>query len=126
MKLYQAIVQNAQLLTDPRFRDAAEERQKRIEAALPSGSGFDVGTRIIKADDSVIVFETEFHHMDENGLYDGWTNHMVVVKASLIFGIDIKVSGRNRNEIKSYITETFNNYLVEEFDWVEQGVISPI
>ena len=119
MKLYQAIAQNARLIAEPRFQEAAKERQKRIEAALPSGSGFDAGTCILKACDAGIVLETEFHHMDENGSYDGWTQHRVTIRASLTHGICISVSGRNRNGIKEYIADTFYHTMMADFEWTK-------
>jgi hypothetical protein len=77
---------------------------------LPSGSGFDNGTQLNwdKSTPEKLVFETSFHHMDECGYYDGWTEHSVIVTPSLQFGFNIKVSGKNRNDIKSYIHEIFS------------------
>lgn len=85
---------------------------------LPSGSGFDSGTRLIRASYSLIVFETEFHHVNENGYYDGWTSHRVAVRPSFLFGLDIAVSGKNRNDIKGYISYVFSRVLDTEFEWV--------
>jgi hypothetical protein len=84
---------------------------------LPSGSGFDSGTEvdIEKSNGQTrIVFTTAFHHMDENGYYDGWTEHTVTASPCLLFGFNLKVSGRNRNEIKDYIDETFSHALQNE------------
>lgn len=80
---------------------------------LPEGSGFDGGTNleIDKCTDDKLVFSTAFHHMDEFGYYDGWTNHTVTVRASLVHGITIKVSGRDKNNIKDYIAECFDQSL---------------
>ena len=121
MKLYQAIAQNARLLAlaDPAFIDMAEARQKRITDCFPSGSGFDAGTKLISADDSRIVFETSFHHMDENGFYDGWTEHRVTVRASLMHDFIVDVAGKNRNGIKDYIAEQFAFVLSLDFDWIK-------
>jgi len=71
----------------------------------PSGSGIDNGTSIDldKSTGNRLVFDMSFHHMDENGMYDGWTDHTIIVKPSLIFDIDVKISGRNRNNIKDYL-----------------------
>lgn len=46
---------------------------------MPSGSGWDCGTKIDieKSNEANLVFTGSFHHMDEHGGYDGWTNHMV-------------------------------------------------
>lgn len=87
------------------------------ENCLPSGSGFDNGTEIdVDASNgrSKIVLTTAFHHMNEGGYYDGWTEHKITVKPCLLSGFDLVISGRNRNEIKEYIHETFSRALEQE------------
>jgi hypothetical protein len=82
---------------------------------LPSGSGFDNGTHLHESSEPErLVFACDFHHMNDGGMYDGWTEHNVVVKPSLVYGLDIKVTGRDRNEIKDYIAETFQHALTED------------
>lgn len=89
-----------------------------IDALLsefPHGSGFDNGTKL---DDSStgerLIFNTAFHHMNDNGMYNGWTEHQVIVTPSLEMGFRLKVSGRDRNEIKDYIAECFDACLSAE------------
>ena len=80
-----------------------------VKAGLPSGSGFDAGTTL-DLDASTpykLVLKTAFHHMDDHGGYDGWTHHTVTVTPTLHSGIDVKISGRDRNAIKAYIGEEF-------------------
>jgi hypothetical protein len=81
-----------------------------VENEMPSGSGFDKGTQLNwdKSTPEKLVFETSFHHMNEDGMYDGWTAHTITVKPSLQFGFNLKVSGPNLNDIKSYIHEMFS------------------
>jgi hypothetical protein len=81
---------------------------------LPSGSGFNIGTTFVRSSSSStkLVFNAPFHHMDENGCYDGWTEHVVTVRPTFT-GLDIKVSGKNRNDIKDYIHEVFNTALTK-------------
>jgi hypothetical protein len=45
-----------------------------VKDNLPSGSGFDSGTKIDldASHGERLVFFTDFHHMDESGFYDGW------------------------------------------------------
>ena len=50
-------------------------------------------------------------------MYDGWTNHTLTVRASLQFGIDLTISGRNRNQIKEYLYETFQCALTDLIDY---------
>lgn len=84
---------------------------------LPHGSGFDSGTKIDtdKSQSNKLVFSTSFHHMDENGFYDGWTEHTITVRPDFVFNLDIKISGSNRNDIKDYIHECFYHSLTQEY-----------
>jgi len=83
---------------------------------MPSGSGFDSGTKLDfdASNADRLVFITAFHHMNDGGYYDGWTEHNVIVTPSLIHGFNLKVTGRDRNQIKEYIHEMFANALNEE------------
>src|SRR5262249_19507312 len=90
-----------------------------IMDSAPSGSGFDSGTKLIWPDDKaykadVLQFTTAFHHMNETGMYDGWTEHVVTVKPHLSFGFVLAISGRDRNGIKEYINEVFEYWLNED------------
>lgn len=89
-----------------------------VENNFPSGSGFDSGTQFDfdASNQERLVFNTSFHHMDGNGYYDGWTEHTVTVKPSLAFGTMLKISGRNRNEIKDEISEMFDIALNAEVE----------
>jgi len=81
---------------------------------LPSGSGFDRGTHIHEVTEDKVVIGTSFHHMDEHGAYDGWTEHIVTVRASFIGGFTLTVGGRDRNGIKEFIAETLDGDLRAE------------
>jgi hypothetical protein len=86
---------------------------------MPSGSGVDSGTTIDldKSTADKIVFHTSYHHMNDGGYYDGWTEHDVIVTPSLASGFNIKVTGRDRNGIKDYLGDLFYESLVSEVDW---------
>ena len=81
---------------------------------LPSGSGFDAGTTVDldKSTQNKIVLNTSFHHMDANGGYDGWTEHVVTIRPDFVHGVDVRVSGRNKHDVKSFISETFAEFMV--------------
>lgn len=83
--------------------------EELVKEHAPSGSGFDNGTRLNFAESKPekLVFDTSFHHMNDGGVYDGWTDHKVIVTASLVHDYDIRVTGRDRNGIKDFIGETF-------------------
>lgn len=81
---------------------------------LPSGSGFDNGSHldVHNSKRDKIIITTSFHHMDENGYYCGWTDHKIIVTPDFD-GINIKVTGNNRNQIKEYIADTFYHCLTK-------------
>lgn len=86
-----------------------------VKNCLPSGSGIDCGTKIdldMSTPDK-IVLHTSFHHMNDCGMYDGWTEHTVTVTPSLQFGFNLKISGRDRNDIKEYLHEVYSNDLFD-------------
>jgi hypothetical protein len=107
-------------IANPEWEDRWDERLTAIaKNALPRGSGFDSGTKIVaeKCTEEKLVLTTAFHHMDTNGFYDGWTEHTVTVTPSFIGGFNIKVSGRDRNNIKDYIAETLRHALDQPYEW---------
>lgn len=104
-------------------RDAIKLWETRIDWLLanhmPHGSGFDSDTLFLVGESSsrTLVFMTEFHHMNDVGMYTKWTKHRVVVKADLIYGFNIRVSGQNHNGIKEYIADTFHTALRAEIEF---------
>jgi hypothetical protein len=95
-----------------------EYLQKLIKQYLPSGSGFDAGTGldICESNPQRLVFTTAFHHMNDAGYYVGWTEHKVIITPSLAFGFDIRITGRDKNDIKNYINECFYSALRTEVE----------
>lgn len=92
------------------------EKLIEIEKNLPSGSGIDCGTKIDKRDLKSNQFKLvlSFHHMDENGYYNGWTEHVITVKPSFD-GVNLSISGKNKNMIKEYLYDIFYYALTQEF-----------
>ena len=117
-RLLHSVPNNNETIT---FRqDWIDKHEERIESLvsehMPSGSGFDSGTKLdLDASHAdKLVFTTSFHHMDEMGGYDGWTEHTVVVTPSFVGGFNMRISGRNRNDIKEYIGTEFHYALNQE------------
>jgi hypothetical protein len=90
-----------------------EDVERLVSEHLPSGSGFDAGTKIDwnRSNGEKLVFTTSYHHMNEHGVYDGWTEHDVTIAPSLIHGFTTKISGKKRSDIKDYIADLFNEAL---------------
>lgn len=90
----------------------AENLESYIKAHVPSGSGFDSGTafNFNESTPNRLVFNTAFHHMDDNGCYTKWTHHKVIL-APAFRGFDLKVTGPNFRDIKEYIGDMFADCL---------------
>jgi hypothetical protein len=96
---------------------AAKWRDKLAELErdyLPSGSGVDNGVAFdrSRSTEQCLVFTTAFHHMDENGFYDNWTEHTIRVRPSFSNDLDISVSGRDRNDIKEHLRSLMHESLI--------------
>lgn len=121
-KIYEALASriqartNCQAAGNTEWFDKHEEVITNLASFLPSGSGFDSGTKIDLQDSTgeKIVLETSFHHMNENGYYDGWTNHRVYVTPAFVGGFNLRITGRDRNSIKEYIADVFHEVLSSE------------
>lgn len=90
-----------------------------IMTMFPSGSGFDSGTNLEQlskpcSTPEKLIFTTSYHYMNDSGYYDGWTEHKVIVTASLQSGYNIKVTGKDKNHIKDYIGDEFCRCLDSE------------
>jgi hypothetical protein len=92
-----------------------------INSHMPSGSGIDIGTNLDskKTREDRLVFNISFHHMDEHGAYDGWTDHQVIVTPSLTSEFTLRITGKDRNDIKEYLYETFAYALKQDVDAYE-------
>lgn len=91
------------------WQDQARETLDLLEDFLPSGSG--ICARHLDREKSTgqkIVVTFCYQHYNDNGYESGVTKHTVVVTPSFGgFGYEVKVTGRNRNDVLSYLHETF-------------------
>lgn len=124
-KIYQIIASKLLAMQNCEASGNHEWRGKHWQAVcdivnnhFPSGSGFDRGTEICDAESKPdkLVIIANFHHMDENGYYDGWTDHKVIVTPSLAWGFNLRVTGKDRNSVKEYIADTFHHVLGMEIE----------
>jgi hypothetical protein len=91
------------------WADTWRERIEALDDLLPRGAGLDLGPRLDLAsstEDRLVFSHCAFHHMNEHGYYDGWSEHTVVVTPGFL-GPKVRVTGRDRNGIKDYIGDTF-------------------
>ncbi|MFZ3215660.1 MAG: hypothetical protein WA192_06335 [Candidatus Acidiferrales bacterium] len=127
-KIYQHIASALQAMENCRKTGNAEWIAKHgdtisyiVTNHMPSGCGIDSG---IKFDYNAskpnrLVFHTSFHHMDQNGYYDGWSDHTIIVTPDLASGFDIRVIGRDRNDVKNYLGEMYHHALSAELTEAE-------
>jgi hypothetical protein len=116
MNVYQALSQALESQLNSARQTSASEWHARwtnyiadvCKQCLPGGSGFDAGTQLDseRSTSDKLVFNTAFHHMNENGFYDGWTHHKVIIKPAFN-GVHMSITGPNRNAIKDLIADAF-------------------
>ena len=122
MKVYEYISRKASAYNNANseWKERHEEDiNKLLSETAPSGSGFDNGTRFdwncVINSRKKLVFNTDFHHMDQSGMYCKWTSHNVTITPTFS-DFDITVSGSNYNDIKDYITQVFHDWLMSSID----------
>jgi hypothetical protein len=133
-RLYAALAQLVgayqRCLSDKDQAEWAYRHKARIrelcDKHMPHDSGLDADRSgrldLEHSTEERLVFWADFHHMDENGYYDGWTDYTVKVDPSLAFGFTLRITGRDRNDIKEYLHQVFNAALSEE---VEMYALAP-
>lgn len=94
-----------------------QTNEKLVNNYMPSGAGWDSGTTFEEDESNPhkLVFSGSYHHMNDLDTYDGWTNHKIIVTPTFE-GIDIRVTGRNRNDIKEYLRQLFDIALQQEIE----------
>lgn len=112
-----AAIANCKKANNGEWLDKHTERALRLVSNhMPSGAGIDTGTKLDmdKSTPERLVFTFGYHHMNETGYYDGWTEHTLIVTPSLLSGIDLRITGRDRNQIKDYLHETYMMALTQD------------
>jgi len=85
---------------------------------LPHGSGIDGKTEFNfnKSRENKLIIDSSYHCMDQNGFYDGWVDFSIMITSSLIFEVDIVITGKfckKYESVKDYLQETFQYTLTE-------------
>jgi hypothetical protein len=84
---------------------------------LPHGSGIDSGCKIDRTfkEDQITIF-VDFHNMDENGYYCGWSNFKLICKPEFD-GISMRITGKDKFFVKDYLYDLFDTVLNEEIEF---------
>jgi hypothetical protein len=84
---------------------------------LPYGGSIQPQCTVMTGESSPerVVIDVPWHHMNEHGGYDGWTSYRVIVTPSLLHGISIRITGRDRDDVKGYLLDIFGTTLLAPF-----------
>lgn len=54
-----------------------------------------------------------YHFMNDAGMYDGWEDYKLIVTPSLTGDFDMRITGKNKGDIKEYLYDAFRSALSE-------------
>ena len=115
LQAYQYCIKTGNKIWEEKHEDKLNEL---VNDHMPSGSGIDAGMYLDfhNSKPDKLIFTFEYHHMDENGMYSGWTDHKLTVTPSLYNDFYTYISGRNKNYVKDYLYEIFEYALRQEIE----------
>lgn len=95
--------------------ESEPELQELVKYWMPSGSGIDAGTRLDfnKSKPNKLIFNFDYHHMDQNGFYCGWSYHSLIVTPDFD-GFDMRIIGQHPSRRK-WQTQHFHEYLYQTY-----------
>lgn len=96
----------------------SETMQRLVKDHMPSGSGVDNGTTLLEEEQepNKLIFHLNYHHMNDAGYYTGYTDHRVIVTPDLFSGIELEITGPNRNDIKDFLYDLYHGALTKKVD----------
>jgi hypothetical protein len=115
MKLYQKIARVVSQENTP----LKEKQLSWLQELLPIGNGIETGCVIsLKSTKKRIVIDTAYWHPNNS---DEWTNYQVVITPSFEGEINIRIKGKNEDDIKEYLHEYFRETLMQEYAVFKKG-----
>jgi len=101
------------------FIKHSERLEFIIDNYLPVGSGFD-GQCFLQdsSNPEKLIFNHNYHCMDEHGFYDGWINLDFIITPSLQHGFNLRInyhgySGKYKT-LNDYFYDLWDNFLTQE------------
>lgn len=118
MKIYQAIyhrliaIENCSKAGNAEWQSIHTEALNNLINQLPHGSGIDSTYTVdLTACSKGFVLRFDYHHMNDNGYYCGWSKYSVYVKPAILGGFELTIIGRDKNGTKEYLADTFYDSL---------------
>jgi hypothetical protein len=100
-----------------------EKELNQVVKTAPSGSGIDNGTNFSfdESEENKLVFTFDYHHMNDDGYYIGWSSYKVVVTPSLAFGFELDITNSENEAIIDeadfdYFHEVYHSWLDSEIE----------
>lgn len=96
--------------------ESEQELHQLVKYWMPSGSGIDAGTRLNfhKSKPHKLVFDFDFHHMNQDGFYCGWSSHSLIVTPDFD-GFNLRIVGQHPSRQK-WQTDYFHDHLYSTFE----------
>ena len=116
MKLYQKIARVASQKNSLK----KWEEFKSLQKLLPNGNLIrrEGGSMILlKSTETKIVIDTAYWHYETSR----WTEHQVVITPSFEGEINIRITGKNEDNIKEYLQDIFREALMQEYAVFKPG-----
>ena len=116
MKVYQQLARLVDRNPTGEYLDSKNEQMEDlVKNYLPSGSGFDGDISIDeKSTDKKIILHVEYHHMNDNGFYDGWSTFKVIITASMAYNYSMQVKGES--VVRKYFYHVgFDDFVISVF-----------
>ena len=115
MKLYQKIARVASQKNTP----LKEKQLSWLQELLPFGNGIEAVCVIpLKSTKKRIVIDTYYWHPDYS---DEWTIYKVVITPSFEGEINIRITGKNEDNVKEYLHDIFRQALMKEYEVFKKG-----
>lgn len=114
MKLYQKI---AKVLSQKNTPLKEKELALLVEL-LPIGNAIETECDLLlnSTKKRIVIFTAYWHPIMKE-----WINHQVIITPSFEGEIDIRVTGKNVNNIKQYLHDVFREALLKEYEVFKKG-----
>ena len=111
MKLYQKI---ARVASQKNWAKRTKELSL-LQELLPNGKGIrereGLAVILLESTKKRIVIDTTYWHKNNS---DVWTSHQVIITPSFEGEINIRITGKNKDNVKDYLYDIFREALMSE------------